>query len=823
MSEKKDTKQAKEITNKQSLKMLNNSKFGQNAHRAIIKDRDTAAVVTPKVSDKIMESILSDYRIPVRNVNTSVKKKEAPAKRVPISVVPNNGKSLIDFICEADGDSYISDTNGIIVTMTSWVKRINNVEKTLKTILGNTEMPEKIIINLTTEEFPNKENSLPSGLVNLANMNSIIEFHWLKHNTTVWKKIIPTLIRFKNANIICIDDDRLYPKDFIATFKNALSKYPSGPITGANISFYKKYKQHCGHATLDKYAFYKDGLDFITKEVMDLKSSDSVLTVIANRTGHPTQYLGVNYLSKIPQNNNPVAGYSSNEKISVSSAIKKADSIYDSYTNKTNGNKKVTINALITTYNRIKETKALVEQLLSYRGEKYEINITIWDDCLTNRFNYESPYVKVFHNKENRGRKKFWITWNEMFAYCKENRAMYYLFLQDDHILRENFFDIMLETWQKLESPISLAPLIEDSAIERGKSRWGEKPHKKLRYDAMKTQWFDCNGLVTDKFFEALDWKLTSIPESRWNSNPLLSSGVGQQITTRLQAKNKNMYHMAPTMILLHDIKSEMNAKERAKNALETHVDKQIDLLNNKTNIIVSLTSYKARLPYITPVIDSILNGTFLPQKIVLTLYDKDVAYIPKEVKKYITDGVVELITTNDDIKPHKKYFYVMQKYRENPIVTIDDDIVYTEDLLESLNESYKKYPNCVSARRVRYMKYDANGFAANYNTWKLQKVKLHEPSFDLFATGCGGILYPPNILKIEDSMISSVRKCIMADDILLNWRRRNLGIKIAFVFTGGKYWKKEIDNDVIKKTALFATNKTGGNDKCLEIFKIKK
>lgn len=308
-------------------------KFAQNAHRAVIVNRDSAKTIEPRVDEVLMKSILSDspYVNFSNKINTKRVMEEKEVEKAIEDAPLKNEKSAINFICEVDGESYTSDTTGIIVTMTSWTKRIKNVERTIATILDNSVLPEKIIVNLSTSEFPNKEASLPTELVLLAKKNPIIEFHWLKHNTTVWKKIIPTIVRFKKANVICIDDDRLYPKDFIATFKAAADKNPSGPVTGANISFLKGYKQHCGHATLDKYVFYRDGLQFITSEVMGLKSSDSVLTIIANKTGHPTQYLGVNYLSQIRQKNNPVAGYSSSNSISVSHAIKMADAMFDNF------------------------------------------------------------------------------------------------------------------------------------------------------------------------------------------------------------------------------------------------------------------------------------------------------------------------------------------------------------------------------------------------------------------------------------------------------------------------------------------------------------
>lgn len=54
--------------------------------------------------------------------------------------------------------------------------------------------------------------------------------------------------------------------------------------------------------------------------------------------------------------------------------------------------------------------------------------------------------------------------------------------------------------------------------------------------------------------------------------------------------------------------------------------------LNN--NIIVSLTSYKPRLPYADKSINSILNGTIKPCKIVLTLYKGDIQYISSDLYK---------------------------------------------------------------------------------------------------------------------------------------------------------------------------------------------
>jgi hypothetical protein len=58
---------------------------------------------------------------------------------------------------------YIDDV--IIVSFTSWKKRIHLCLNTFKQMLKQTMLPDKIILNLSIEEFPNKESELPQDLV----------------------------------------------------------------------------------------------------------------------------------------------------------------------------------------------------------------------------------------------------------------------------------------------------------------------------------------------------------------------------------------------------------------------------------------------------------------------------------------------------------------------------------------------------------------------------------------------------------------------------------------------------------------------------------
>ena len=234
--------------------------------------------------------------------------------------------------------------------------------------------------------------------------------------------------------------------------------------------------------------------------------------------------------------------------------------------------------------------------------------------------------------------------------------------------------------------------------------------------------------------------------------------------------------------------------------------------------IIVSLTSFKKRLNTIDKVLNSILNGTLKPNKIVLTIYKKDILYISKKIKKYITQKKIILLIVDMDIKSHKKYFYVMQKYPYDIIITIDDDIIYEKNTIEILYKSYLKYPNEISAKRVHLIKYNKKNESISYKSWLKEYKLLKIPSFNLMSTTGAGTLFPPNILKINYSIIYNILKCITSDDIFLKFIENKLKIKVVWVPN-----KKIMGLKTIYKKGLFDNENKSGNDKCLKNFRIFK
>lgn len=170
--------------------------------------------------------------------------------------------------------------------------------------------------------------------------------------------------------------------------------------------------------------------------------------------------------------------------------------------------------------------------------------------------------------------------------------------------------------------------------------------------------------------------------------------------------------------------------------------------------LIVSLTTYPKRIGLIPQVLESLYEQTRTPDEIVLWLAPEQFPEREKELPERLVElsGQGKLtIRWCDDLKAHKKYFFAMQEYPEDLIVTVDDDLTYSPDTLAVLYNSYLLYPDAVSTVRAHLMVLDENRQILPYLSW-IQETDacIHEPSMQLMATGGAGVLYPPHLFRKE-------------------------------------------------------------------------
>ena len=97
----------------------------------------------------------------------------------------------------------------------------------------------------------------------------------------------------------------------------------------------------------------------------------------------------------------------------------------------------------------------------------------------------------------------------------------------------------------------------------------------------------------------------------------------------------------------------------------------------NRPLLIVSFTSYPARIHAVPQVLESLYAQSMKPDRILLWLaeeqFPKREADLPPRLIDDIAAGKFELRWC-DDIGSHKKYFYAMLEFPDDIVVIVDDD-----------------------------------------------------------------------------------------------------------------------------------------------------
>lgn len=232
------------------------------------------------------------------------------------------------------------------------------------------------------------------------------------------------------------------------------------------------------------------------------------------------------------------------------------------------------------------------------------------------------------------------------------------------------------------------------------------------------------------------------------------------------------------------------------------------------SGIIVSLTSFPARIRRIHLVIESLLRQTLPPEKIVLYLSREqfgDLSVLPGKLLKLYRKRLVDIELVDGDIRSHKKYYYAFREYADHTIITVDDDMIYPEDLVEVLvGASENKYVSCTVGAHMR-VRDDA---PAEYSTWE-RETEAGVPLYRIMPVGCGGVCYPRGCMT-ESLLLdreSFMQKTPTADDVWLKFNTLSNAVKVVKTKEYGNFVFVDL---IIRKNQKLMTQNVNGmqNDK---------
>lgn len=126
--------------------------------------------------------------------------------------------------------------------------------------------------------------------------------------------------------------------------------------------------------------------------------------------------------------------------------------------------------------------------------------------------------------------------------------------------------------------------------------------------------------------------------------------------------------------------------------------------LAKEEKIVVTLTTWHARISNLPQVLDSILRQTLKPDAIVLNLAFDEI--IPDSVYRFLTDNEI-IVNRVEDTKVYKKLIPTLKMFPDSCIINIDDDFIYPEKMIEdfmAIHRNHKYNPISGNRKEFKYL-----------------------------------------------------------------------------------------------------------------------
>lgn len=367
----------------------------------------------------------------------------------------------------------------------------------------------------------------------------------------------------------------------------------------------------------------------------------------------------------------------------------------------------------ITTYNRQESLARLIHAIL----HDSDADIMIFDDCsndgtqeFIDKLELIDDYQRInaLRQETHRGKQGFWRTFQDIFDYIKNAEPYdYYIILPDDVEPCPDFVNKAIQAFDE-SGCICLSPLLTNRSLLPGISRWGRMPIQRKPWGYL-TNYFDCAGVMRREFFETLNFHMMEILPS---ADPYRSSGVGRQITTRLQAANKPMGHVGRTLLTITETDSQMNEMERKRHPMFA------DWRLNTACVDVHMASLW-RGGHVLKTIESLCKQEeLLTLFVTLNSYTADqYAQVKAACKEFQTTyGKRIVLREGTNKKGSNEKLSQLSKSVAPFIAFADDDIIYPQDYLWTLLCGCGIHEGAVSLHGSRLTRFPVTGYYAPGN-----------------------------------------------------------------------------------------------------------
>ena len=265
------------------------------------------------------------------------------------------------------------------------------------------------------------------------------------------------------------------------------------------------------------------------------------------------------------------------------------------------------------------------------------------------------------------------------------------------------------------------------------------------------------------------------------------------------------------------EIRCELVKREYERLFLTNDTKGVTETLHGGKRIIVSLTSYGQRIHDVYLVIESMMQQTLKPNKILLWLAEEEFTTeaIPASLRKLEERGLE--IKFCEDLKSYNKLVPTLRQYPDDIVITIDDDVIYPIDLIDRLYKQHLLHPKDVICTHAHIIEFSLDGKPVPYVQWIDPPTDRSRESLSFLPLGIGGVLYPPHSLHPDVFDKSRFRELApTADDLWFKFMALKNGVssRTTPIYEDFNSWIVSINRK--NSPCLFDINMTA-NDKQFE------
>ena len=358
----------------------------------------------------------------------------------------------------------------------------------------------------------------------------------------------------------------------------------------------------------------------------------------------------------------------------------------------------------ITTYDRPDDLLRLLQDIV-LSGNGLDVHVRVYDDCSPSDYSQVEAFLarqgwEYFRSQARGGKREFWqLVDHALSGFTNLADGQCSFVLQDDMRLCSDFFRKSLAVWETIPGKKATLYLLKDDLrSEPGTVCWTGVPFV-VQGHVERTQWVDLNAfLISGEALRAIESSVHRVDPARWETNPDLSSGVGQQISVRLHQLRWSLFRVRQSLVLHLRVPSYMNPEVRKESPLVAlnfidGAEEEARIMQSTDRVTASLATIPSRRKSLKKVV-----ARLLPQVDQLNVYlnqtpavgTPDYPHLPEYLKHPKIQAVWSQDTEYGDRGDAGKFFWSQDTLGYHVIT--DDDVLYPADFVSKLLEGVERH-----------------------------------------------------------------------------------------------------------------------------------